>query len=421
MTARVDSMWRTGRWITAGFLVAVVLVTGEINAEGAMRLVGSLSTDWYFLDDGIADRIQSYNALRASLTIPSTSTKYLQVRANLRYRKDLDDSPAAVSQFYVYETYVQSTGLISRTNLWLGRQFVYSNLGSGLVDGGRLQTKFGNRLQLEIFGGSQVSGTKPDEIRSVSKFGTAGARLSGRIDKATYWGVDGLLRRDDGSVSYSAVGVDLSHTHRTLQAYSQAAYDIANNRLASLRARVSVNPHMWFASGEFIWREPIVRSNSLFSVIGFDRYKLARLGLRRALRGALALDGSASLSFTGSVTTLHTTFGLTAGNWGFGWRHQNGRGTSSDGAYGWANIELSRQWSVFGNTDLSRYRVQELQESLSDAYSTAAGISFCPGKNFTITAEGQFLRNATSTSDLRLFLRVSKGFSMQRSTVGTRP
>lgn len=404
-----------------GLLLVVFVKAGDAATRGPLRLTGSLSSDWYFFDDGTYNRIQSYNAFRASLTLPSTSTRYFLFRTNLRWRKDIDNRPTASSQLYVYETYFQSSALIRRTNLWIGRQFMYSNLGSALIDGGRLQVKITKGLQFEIFGGSQVLSAKPDEIRSISDFGMAGARLSGRAGKSTDWGFDGLLRKYDGSVSYTAVGADISHTHGVLQAYTQGAYDIANSRLASVRARVSVSPAKWYVSGEFIWREPNVRSNSLFSVVSFDRYELARLGLRRTLRGSLAVDGSAHLSFTGTATSLHTTLGLTSGNWGIGWRHQNGQGTSSNGAYGFFNVDLVRHWSVYGNTDLSRYRVQELQESLSDAYSASAGISFRPGKDFTMKAEGQFLRNAISTSDVRLFLRVSKGFSVQKSAAGVKP
>jgi len=408
-------------WVGIGLSLAIVLDAGSATAKNQWRLTGSLSSDWYFLDDGTYNHTQTYNAFRASLTIPTTSTKYLLARTNLRWRKDLDGSPTAGSQLYVYETFIQCLGVIRRTNLWVGRQFIYSNLGSALIDGGRLQMKIRNRLQFEAFGGSQVFSAKPDEVRSISDFSMAGARLSGRIGRSTDWGLDGLLRKYDGSVSYSAVGVDVSHAHGMSQLFTQGAYDFANNRLASIRARVSVSPAKWYVSGEFIWREPVVRSNSLFSVVSFHRYKLARLGLRRTLRGSLAVDGSANLSITGRTTTLHTTLGLASGNWGFGWRHQNGRGTSSNGAYGYANVDLSRQWSVFGNSDLSRYRVQELQESLSDAYSASAGISFRPGKELTIRAEGQFLRNAINTSDLRLFLRVTKGFSVQKSAAEVRP
>ncbi|PWB76252.1 hypothetical protein C3F09_00830 [candidate division GN15 bacterium] len=410
-----------GRWIACGLSLAVIASASHISARGTSKLTGSLSTDWYFLDDGTYSRVQSYNALRASLTIPSGPSQYLLVRTNLRWRKDLDNSPAAVSQLYVYETYLQSSGLIKHTNIFVGRQFRFSNLGSALIDGGTLQIKLGRRFQFEAFGGSQVLSVKPDEIRSFSDLGMAGVRMSGRINDATYWGVDGLLRRYDGSTSYKAVGLDLAHSRRKLQAYAQATYDLANSRFATLRARISVSPNKWYASGEFVWREPYVRSNSLFSVVAFDRYRLARLGLRRVVHGSLAVDGSANVSFTGTITTLYSTLGVATGNWGLGWRHQKGRGASSDGAYGYANLDLTKQWSVFGNTDLSRYRVQELEESLMDSYAATAGICFRPGRDFTIRAEGQFLRNAINTSDWRLFLRVAKGFLIQPSPAGARP
>lgn len=400
----------------------VVLSVGAIAHAGSpVRLNGSLSTDLYFLDDGADNRVQSYHAFRATLTAPTSTGKYWQVRTNLRWRKDLDNSPRDVDQLYVYETYLQFAGIIKRSNLTVGRQFIYSNLGAALVDGGRLKLGFGKRLSVEIYGGSQVQSGQPDKVKSISDFGTAGARFSGKIDNLSNWGLEGLLRKYDGSVSYSAVGIDLARSKSISQMYAQAAYDIANNRFALLRGRVSLSPQKWFVSGEFIWREPVVRANSLFSVVSFERYRLARLGLRRNLRGQLALDGSAGLSFGSPTTTLYSTLGLTGGNWGVGWRHQNGRGTSSNGIYGFANIDLSRQWSIYGNTDLSRYRIQELQESLSDAYSASAGLSFRPGSDFTIRAEAQFLRNAVSSSDTRLFIRILKGFSVQRYSTEGRP
>lgn len=413
--------WRQGLRRVAGLSLVVMLLAAAGNAGSRARLNGSLSSDWYFLQDSTFNRVQSYNALRATLSLPSSSTKYLLVRTNLRWRKDLDNSPAAISQLYVYETYLQCSGPIKRTNVWIGRQFKYSNLGSALIDGGTIQVKFGRRLQVEAFGGSQVLGAKSDKIRSFSDYGMAGVRLSGRLDPTTSWGVDGMLRRYDASVSYSVAGIDISHTYKTFQSFAQAAYDIANHRVAVLRARANLNPNQWFFSGEFIWREPMVRSNSLFSVVAYDRYRLARVGLRRTLHGSLGVDGSANLSFAGTTTTLYSTLGLAAGNWGFGWRHQHGRGTLSNGAYGYVSLDLTRQWSVFGNTDLSRYRVQELEESLIDAYAATAGISYRAGSEFTIRAEGQFLRNALSRSDWRLFLRVAKGFSIQPSGAGARP
>jgi hypothetical protein len=303
----------------------------------------------------------------------------------------------------------------------IGRQFIYSNLGAALVDGGKLQVKLRNILAFDVYGGSQVQSSQPDKIKSLTDFGMAGVRFSGKFDNWSNWGVEGLLRKYEGSVSYSAVGIDLSRTRAVSQMYAQAAYDIANSRLALVRGRLSLNPKKWYLSGEFIWREPIVRANSLFSVVSFDRYRLARLGLRRNLKGQVALDGSASLSFSSSTTTLYSMLGFTGGNWGIGWRHQNGRGTSSNGVYGFVSFNLSRRWSVFGNTDLSRYRIQELQESLNDAYSASAGLSFRPGSDFTIRAEGQVVRNAVSTSDVRLFIRILKGFTLEHPTREGRP
>ena len=66
-------------------------------------------------------------------------------------------------------------------------------------------------------------------------------------------------------------------------------------------------------------------------------------------------------------------------------------------------------------------RVQELQESLSDSYAANAGLTFRPRMGYTIDVEAQYLRNAVSSSDVRLFFRVSKRFDVRRSPAGARP
>jgi len=406
---------RTARFASAitflGF--AVVFGVAPITNGAATRLTGSLSTDWRLWQDSSYHRTQTYNAFRATLTIPTKGSSFIALRTNMRWRKDLDNSPSASSQLYVYETYLQFSELVRGTNLFVGRQFSSSNLGSALMDGARLQYRYKSKAQLDIFGGGQVQSGRPSTIGSIDSSGIFGARLSGRPYAATSIGAEWMLRRSGSQPSYQAVGFDVTHRRGVAQLFAQAVFNLQYARISTLKARLSVAPTKWYLSAEVISREPYVPANSVFSVVSFERYRFGRLGIRRQIIRSIAADASVNLSFTGSTKTWHTTLGISDGNCALGWYHQTGRGTTNNGFYGSASVDVSPRWSVFAYADLSQYRIQEMETVSSDSYSASLGLSWKFASQLSAQVEGQYLKNALRKNDYRLLLRLTKGFALK--------
>jgi hypothetical protein len=84
----------------------------------------------------------------------------------------------------------------------------------------------------------------------------------------------------------------------------------------------------------------------------------------------------------------------------------------SDGLSGNATVTIDRRVEAYFTTYLAQYKIQPETSDRIDDYSSSVGLVWRPAANLRVRAEGQYLKNAVEASDWRVFLQVTKGFSV---------
>jgi hypothetical protein len=341
------------------------------------------------------------------------ASRFLRLHTSLRWTSDFADKLPSDPGLFVYDAFAHLSGVVPQTDLYAGRQLVYTGVGSALMDGGRIQFRRTGNLSFNVFGGSSVSSEDPETVRSLGDDLVAGAQLSARPDRSTRLGLSWMLRRRNGEQSFHRVGIDADRFMSSSEIYGRVSYNAVDHRLADILTRAVYRPGAWYFSGEYHWREPLVSSNSIFALVDFDRYQIGRIEARRRVWRQLSVLVHAQADLSGGDESWRTGIGFSTPFYALSWIHQTGYGGENDGVSGYVNRTLSDRWDCYASANLFRYRVQLEQTERSDAYASTIGLRWRPGWGMTILAEGQYLSNAVLKADRRFLLRISKDFSVR--------
>lgn len=401
-----------GAVLVACLMLAVALVLWPSPAR-AVEWRGRLTSDLYVLDSDSGGHQRPYLGLQSNLVLwRGARLRSLSIQMDARWTTDFSHKRATDPQLYIYDGYLHLIGVPRRTDISLGRQFVYTAIGSALVDGVQSSYRPARQFEVRAFVGSSVSGQAPETMRSLAGFGVFGGSIGIMAPSSVRLGATWMLSRSDGRVSSHRLGLDGRKEFRQTDVFSRLAYDVNLHRIAGAMARVCLRPHRWNVSGEFEWRRPSIVSNSLFSLLDAKGYRNLRLNLERRVRGGLAVVSGIHLALFESATVWRTLLGLRSGDWSIVWQHQDGSDGDNDALRGSLTANLGRHWECYVTANLSRYRIQAEQKDRNDSYASLAGVQWRGVGGFGFRVEGQYLRNAVQRHDYRVRLQVSKDFAL---------
>jgi hypothetical protein len=388
----------------------------------SLNLRGSISSDLYAYKDKDTSHIRPYLRLRTNLIAwRSTKGRLLEFGTNLRWTTDFKTKLISDPQLYIYNLYAHLAGLPANSDIYFGRQFVYNGFGSALIDGLRLKYNFAKKYQLDLFGGNTVSGLDPEKIRSFSESGMAGARFSYKPTRQTQIGIGWIYRKINDQVASNRFGVDLDQSVGRWRLFGRTTYNMNWMRLGEVTSRVSYSGGPWYWSGEFNWREPSVSDATIFSILDFKRYQIVRSTIRRTIWRDLGITAEIFTRLQSGDDSYITGIGVSSGSYGLFWRYQTGPDGHSNGVNGFMAVRISSNWEVYGNGTISRYKVQEEQNIQNDDYSSHIGLAWHMKSGLMAAIEGQFARNALATSQSRLYIRLTKNFSVSLKSLKGRP
>ena len=381
----------------------------------AVEFNGSLTSEVYAYTTEHQQHVRPYESLRGKLVSwRGDNGRRVSFHTYLRWTTDLADARPDDPQLFVYDAYLKYTDMLKATNLYVGRQYVYSGAGSALIDGVRIRHGVGRPVRFDLFAGSTVNRLEPDEVRPFKYHSAIGGRLAFSIRSTTRTSLSWMLRESDGNTSYRRISADLRQQVKIVHLYTRIGFNPENKASAEILARVSGRARKWYFSGEYLKREPSVSAASVFSLIGADRYEEIRVEVSRTVLRGLAIVALYQVDLFTEEKTRRSSIGIRNGLFSLAWDHQDGYGGDNNGASGWLNLALNDRVILFGQVSLNRYRVQSEQKDRSDAYATSLGLSKRFDGGYQVSGQWQYLRNAVQSSDNRLHLRVIKSFSSGR-------
>jgi hypothetical protein len=398
--------------LTHLFYIALLILLFSPPIGHTVELNGQISSDLYAYQGKDQDHLRPYLRFRANmLAWRGSNNRALRLVTSLRWTSDLADQLPSDPSLFVYQTYARLQGLPGRSDVRIGRQFVYSGVGSALMDGGRISLRPWRYLDVNLFGGSTVSSEDPETIRSLGDYLIVGGRLGLRPYQQTQLGLSWLLKQSGGSVAFNRVGLDVNQPAGRSDLYGRVSFNAVKFSLADVMARVSFRPGPWYVSGEYQYREPVVFGNSIFAVIDADPYQIGRVEARRRIWQPVSIVGSLQADLSSDENSWRTGLGFNSPTLSLSWIYQTGFGGDNNGLSGYFNRPLSSRLTCYASARLYRYRVQQEQVERSDAYASTAGLRYRAGWGVTVITEGQYLRNAVYANDSRILIRIIKHFS----------
>lgn len=388
---------------------------------------------------------QSSNHFYGHQTIQFTlAGKNLSLHSYIQGFNDLAGPVKYDPQFRLYTFYVKASNLAEIVDVSVGRQTVFAGVGVGSMDGGMATIKLWES-NIRVTG---YYGILPPPMQKVELIGdkknnfmTGGQVVVHPIDEARI--SVSYMRRNILPESYSAIRRDsLFNPYRIeirpsasteeflssdidldydgmVSVYSRYDYDMKFEKTSRVQlfTRVKVMDQLG-VTGEYIYREPRLSYNSIFSVFAYNTLNEYEIGLEYAFTKPWTLIGQVfgkygSVSYGDDETSQRITIGVSGQYGALSLTRNLGYAGELSGA------SLSAGYPLFERTltptllfSFAQYKLSE-KADLESALSIALGAVYRPWTSLSFDTQLQWIQNKIYQNDMRLLLRASYVLSQQ--------
>ena len=389
------------------------------STENPLALKANIGTYAYSMeeqkDDSSSERhLVSYESIDLDIFdigAPGLSFHSYTRTLNNPYRADLDGPSTKI-----YSLYMQYRASSLRGMIRLGRQFVYSGVARGKMDGARIDFTPVDGVSLTGFLGTAEPEDVSTRLDSWSSSNMWGCRMQVQRIPGTLAAWSFSQHTRNGDVEGRLIGIDLRNRSVSgLDLYGRFDWDLMAGRTSylTLRASSRVNNRLSF-SGEFERHNPQVRSNSILSVFRQDAYNQVRVRPYLKLGGRLGLEGGYSLVSYNAAKTHRLDAGLDFGPGRIGLIYRAGYGGNTTGGYGSFQIEPLNSLRVRLSADFQRYRIVEDVSPLLESFVTSVAFDYDGLRPLSLSLEFQEARNPVLNSDFRIYAGANYKFRSAR-------
>lgn len=415
----------------------------------ATAVSGRLTTALYSFDRAFQDTATSAS-LRAYQTgrfklLGLAARSELSFQAYGRVSDDFGDDVVPDPTYRLYHAYLKWNDRRERFRIALGRQTVFAGVAVGRMDGLRLRVSPFDRLQIDAFGGSLISGGA-EGFRSptaASMIGThvvfsdlLGAtvgisflRRSRRIDPyLSSARLEAGLPNSEirpGEVEQQVFGFDLSR--RFGRANAIIRWDVSTPQSLKTRRFEGVlrfSQKGLTVSGEFLYRTPYIYQNSVFAVFTQSSNQEVSLRANQRFNRHLGIFSEVTRLLYDRAHGYRVNVGLNLLNGYIGYSKRTGFGGSSDGLNGVIRYRLTRTLMTSLSIGMTTFRTYSGTDVRSLLLANTVGLAYRPHRKLSLNLELQSLKQdlegALSDSsmgaghDLRLFFSASTWFFHNR-------
>jgi hypothetical protein len=251
--------------------LALLLPCWLIAPADATTIHGRASTvlDWYDSpDDDTA--VPVYQYLQFSLV--DIADKGFNFKAYGRLADDLTNEIEADSRLYY--AYLEKRGVVDGLDFRLGRQFISTTAGASLMDGLKLDYKFGKKYHASLYGGGDVAYYGGYDVKDVVWGGEIGGRF---VDDSVDANLSYLQKYDDGLISVELVGLDIDYDwNGRLWLYSDTQVDVISERISyQLLGGKYRFEGPYTLRLEYLYSLPVFSASSIYSVFAVNEYREA--------------------------------------------------------------------------------------------------------------------------------------------------
>lgn len=414
-------------------LVITFLVSSPARAQLINgRVISSLYT-WEKFDTVGSARKVTRGYLSGILDVGHGNfSLHTHFQAASELKRQLDELP----DYRLYYLYLQQKGIAGFADLSLGRLPYFAGVGTGTVDGAQTTLRFvDNTVKLTAYGGVNVpvdmtvkgygsvdnnfvvggqlvSTVLPDMRASLSY-------MNRRRERMSYWttrpdptaeALPMLIAPPPQEEEYA--GIDVSYKFNEMRFYGRYDHDLNLKKTQRGQAgvRYTFSPTL-FATADFLFRNPRVPYNSIFSVFEYKSITEYEGGVdyfvtpifRAFVRGAyVQYSGDGSFRYTAGIGNENLELRY-RGNTGYAGELST---VTLQGAYPLLENRLVPNASF----TYTRYRLDK-NVGAESAVAAALGTTLRFIQAVSVDLQGQWVNNIVYKSDFRFFGKINFWFS----------
>jgi hypothetical protein len=340
-----------------------------------------------------------------------------------------------------YNLYIRGTNLFNHLDAKIGRQYIFSGVGKGAVDGLYLKFKTGKNREYQVAGygggltpldysfknypslkynfmfGGQLSyfGVRDLEV------GLSYTNKHNKPDPYYTFRVDSLLNTkqvwiDLDPLSQQYAGLDFNYTYKLKHnIFGKVYYDINLRRLyrGEVNARVRVIDNLNI-NAAYIYHQPQISYNTIFWVFESKPNQEIEGGADYTLKNGINLYASVSdVMYNNADDTLKNNslkivVGFNNPAFGLSYVKYTGYAGESDGLTGYFYRQILKD-KLSGSVSISysSYRLDEFSTDKVNSVAGVLGITYRPFAQLSIDAQGQFIKNPVYNYDTRFLVGVN--------------
>jgi len=405
----------------------------SINAQSLNMRFSTQVYGWERADSINSDSKTAHLRSYQNLLIDASKDKW-SFNTLVQTDADLMNKIGKGFDYRFYNLYIKGSNLFNVLDVKLGRQYLFSGVGTGAMDGLHLKLKAGEHkeYQFTVFGGSitgtdyEFSGYAPFSENSIygGNFSYYGIRdfyasvsyINRHKKPEPYTAIryDSLFNPYQTVISTDSpedqlMGIDLNYTYNKRHYFfGKLYYDINNEKLyrGDFNANLLVTDNLRF-TGFYSYHQPQIRYNSIFSTFAQSEYQEAGGGVDYTLKNGINIYGKISDVFYTDENSIKLQAGFSHPSYGLSYTHYSGYSGESNGLGGYYYRKLADILSMNLGLNYSNYRLGEYSTEKENVFSGLLGLTYRPNTQLSFDAQGQFITNRIYKTDVRFLIGVN--------------
>jgi len=409
-----------GLWMRSAITVLLTLLLFlSFDTLLAFDLTGTLRTSYYGLEgrdaDGSEDRMNLFYE-SISLKGRDLGTQALSFGANVRFRGDASGSSEDDINTRFYSLYLNvSDDLPAGVDLRLGRQLLYSGVGTGHMDGVRARIDPASWISLTGWAGTQVRYGAEAEVASWDEASMLGARAVFEADNGSRLGLGFAKRKRGGVLERKLFGVDVtSPAAPWFDIYLKLDVDLEQDELKD--ATVRLYPRIegpLDVDFEYSRRTPNVLPTSFFSIVEYEGYDEVRIIPVYRLDEDLRIVGEYAFVKYEDDNTHRLRGGVNWRNIEGGMVYRQGYAGGKLGAYGSVRGKMPFEMEGTFRLDYAKFNLVDGESLRLESMVAIMRLTRRMTRDSNFVIELQQGRNPVFDSDFRVFLRLNYRFHLR--------
>jgi len=396
-----------------------LLLTAYFNPLSALDLTGNLKTSYYGLEgrdtDGSGDRKNLFYE-SVSLRSGDLGIRALSLGTNFRFRGDASGDPGEDIDTRFYSLYLNvADDLPADLDLRLGRQFLYSGVGTGHMDGLRARIEPASWITLTGWAGTQVRYGAESKVSSWDEASMWGGRVVFEEDGGSRLGLGFARRKRDGVLERKLFGVDVtSPAAPWFDVYLKFDVDLEKDELKDATVRLYPRFEGPFdLDFEYSRRSPNVIPTSFFSTFDYEGYDEVRVLPIYRIGEDLKLVCEYAFVKYDDDNTQRVRGGVSWRQLEGGMLYRRGYAGGKLGAYGSVEGKVPLDMEGTFKLDYAKFNLVDGESLRSESLVAVFRLTKRLNGGSSFIVEFQEGRNPVFDSDFRVFISMNYRFHLR--------